>query len=729
MGRKISSPGVLLGCVVAWLAQTLPFVWATPAAALITVGAGVGGQDVEVRDGLAYAVTNPLFGESTLRVIDVSNPAFPIEIGSLVTDVGDEIELLGDHALVGDAGPPVRVIDVSDPTSPVEVANFYAGGLVQDIDVQGSFAYVASATSGLFVIDLSNPVAPLEVASVTLPAEPFAVEVVDGLALLAAFSLDQLRDELWVFDVSDPAHLIELARIAGGCCLAGDIQVSGTYAYFSTPGALRVIDISDPASPVEIATRELTSGAGLFLDGSVLYVADATRLQLIDVSNPAQPTEFGEIGLFGSHVEVGGGLAFVGSRIVDVSRPAFPARIASLDTPGFASGIAVVDGVSYVADDGGGFRAIDVSDPCSPVEIGVVATPSLARDVDVVDGLAWVADGYAGLRVIDVLDPGTPVEIGAVDTPGFSWGVSVSGETAFIADGESGLRVIDVSDPQAPVEIGSLDGGYRTLDVEAVDGIAYLADESSGLRVIDVSNPFVPVEIGALSSATGARGVQIVGSLGYVAASHGLYVVDVSDPSAPVELGFAGIPLATDVFVEGGLAYVAASVYGVRVIDVTNPRAPFELGGLDTGYSAVGVAAVEGIVYVATLASGLLVYELGPEYPWREVGIDVKPGSARNRIGSPRRGGVRVALLGSQELDVATVDPTRLEFGPNRALAIAPPSSSDVNRDGFRDLVARFRKRETGIVRGDQQACVHGQLLDGTRFEGCDAIRTPPPRL
>jgi hypothetical protein len=274
-----------------------------------------------------------------LRVVDVSDPANPTEVGyhDTLGATSDVVVATGDpqgptRAYVADRYDGLWVVDVSDPANPTEMGCYGTsayGVAVATGDRPGpTYAYVAARRSrvgpvDVQVVDVSDPTQPAEVSSHETP----------GLALGAALAGDYLYisngNALLVFDVSDPAHLTEVGSYTGEI---GDVDVAGDYAYLVIRGSgLAVVDVSDPANPDRVGAYDRVGMAGGVAvtagdpPGHIYaYVATGYDLQVLDVSDPANPLEAGsydlpEVGSYGHPepafgVDVDGGYVYVANQ-------------------------------------------------------------------------------------------------------------------------------------------------------------------------------------------------------------------------------------------------------------------------------------------------------------------------------------------------------------------------------------------------------------------------------
>lgn len=108
-----------------------------------------------------------------------------------------------------------------------------------------------------------------------------------------------------------------------------------------------------------------------------------------------------------------------------------------------------------------------------------------------------------------------------------------------------------------------------------------------------------------------------------------------------------------------------------------------------------------------------------------DVDIDVNP----EAINPDSKGIISVAILGTEAFDVTTVDPVTVAFGPASAQPLRW-ATDDFDGDGYEDLVFKFRTQETGILAGNTEVVLTGNLLEeygGSAFEGFDSIITVPP--
>lgn len=114
----------------------------------------------------------------------------------------------------------------------------------------------------------------------------------------------------------------------------------------------------------------------------------------------------------------------------------------------------------------------------------------------------------------------------------------------------------------------------------------------------------------------------------------------------------------------------------------------------------------------------------------QQVDIDVKPGDGDNCFNVNGHGIIPVAILGSDTLDVTSIDQSSLSFGGLQVRVRGnsnPQCSIDYsNDDAYLDVVCQFVDDSSAWAAGNDQASLTGSLTDGTELAGSDSICMVP---
>jgi hypothetical protein len=556
----------------------LAFAFALAVARPADAGTLVGSFDtpgdarhVAVADGIAYVAD----GSGGLRVLDVSVPAFPIEIGVL-------------------ANPP-------------------SGGSARDVVVAGSRAYVVLGLGGVGVADVSNPAAPAWLGVLALPgATAIDVEVAGGIAFVGG-SFGGAR----VVDFAVPSAPVEIATIAGE---ARDVELDGSLLWLCMSNGVYAYDVSTPSAPALVGQPILSGRTSIEVRGDLLYTSG---LEVYDVSNPAAAVLLqGHVSTFGE-VEVedgflmatGDGLWTFDADPDEFTRPG--------DLTECGAEIEVAGRYAYCADQSNGFNVYDVADPMAPVRLGSIAGIH-AWNIDVLGDYAYVTSVFDGMHVIDVSNPASPAVVATFE-PGVG-AIEVWGDVAYVGETGVGIHVVDVSNPLAPFEITVVPPG-GSADLELVGDRLYATSGiNNGIRIFDVSTPTAPVLLGSLVLPGNVTLIEVQNGIAFLGASspHTLYVVDVSVPSAPVQLASLPVQSVDALQIVGDLLYATHPVYtlpALTVFDVSNPASPVALATLPSSLHGRGYSDLRVIGEIGLPSDGIALDLSDPTAP-RAVGWD-----------------------------------------------------------------------------------------------------------
>ena len=101
--------------------------------------------------------------------------------------------------------------------------------------------------------------------------------------------------------------------------------------------------------------------------------------------------------------------------------------------------------------------------------------------------------------------------------------------------------------------------------------------------------------------------------------------------------------------------------------------------------------------------------------------IDVEPGTSANKV-PIGHGQVSVAALATNVVSAEALTPSKFRLGPGMAVATSS-ELRDVNGDGRKDLVLRFRSTDAGLTCSTKTVLLVGKTATNGTYEGTDKVK------
>ncbi len=485
-------------------------------------------NDIVISGTVAFIAENKNTGATSgsggLRILDISNPQNPTQIG-LYND-GDTFYAVapnGSNAYVetcqyntpASCLPGYATLDISNLSSPSEL-QFYniPSDYYYDLAINGNALYRSNINAGkIEIFNLDNPAAP------ALANEVF--QSVRKLKLHGQRLFGSSFYGMYVLDVSQPitptlyGHFLR-SQFFG----PWDMDADNNYAYVAYgDGGMRIVDLSQPSLPQTGQHDIVGNPTDLAKVGGYIYLVDASDVKALDTSSPltptivvtytANPARPSRIQLEGNDVFLSG---LNGFEIVNVSNPVSPTHRSSYHPQGNWLADSIIRGsYIYLAMDDGyndNLEIVDISDRDNPVL--AASTGSLYRrgtGLAINGNYLFLAENSNGssvdssLAIVDITNPAQPQIVVSHTITGSLETLAMVNDYVYL--GGQGLRIVNVSDPLNPVDSGAYrisgDRGYN-YEVTAKNGQLYvsapLTNGETAQEILDVSNPAAPVKVG-----------------------------------------------------------------------------------------------------------------------------------------------------------------------------------------------------------------------------------------
>lgn len=534
-----------------------------------------------------------------------------------------------DTLLYYNTGAELVIADISNPSAPSLLGRWTDSNKswLYNIQVADTLLYVPHGFSGVDIVDVSNAGQPVKVGKIPIRYLGPTTSIHD-VEVAGKYAYVPQGSWFRVVDVTTPTLPTDVAVIKPTTGFMKSIAVSDDYAYITAfPDGLIVVDISTPTSPVAIGTLDTPGDAlGIVKQGNHVYISERYAIQVVDVSNPYAPVQVGVYQPADFHpsenILISGDFLYLqdrhaGVHIVDVSDPSTPTQTGVLVLPiAPGDGLHLSGSTLYLGTLWDGLAIVDVSEPSSPSFLNTLGEMPYAHSIAGADGGVFVASKhdlwYLRPQVSSVeamLVWNTPLYLGEIaERDGLAF--LTKDDDMF---GIGYLEILDVSNPYSPISQGTASLTIQGANSIVISNTYAYVGSRGGVSAVNIANQNAPYETSSVSvgSSVDVRGVFVEGNHLYAATTAGLKIFDVSDPAT---LNFAGeYPgvYASAVAVNGRYAYLGlGSTPGFQIIDVFTPTAPALVRTLNTCGTGRAIAVSNGYAYLADGCSNITLYDV-----------------------------------------------------------------------------------------------------------------------
>ncbi len=156
----------------------------------------------------------------------------------------------------------VHIINVSNPAQPVQIGLYDPVYYIHDVHVRGNRMYAAALGRGLDIVDITDKTAPVRLYQIQyLSAFTHSAWTTDDHRyLFVTDERDGLPARMW--NIENLSNVHQVAQYSANLqSLVHNIYIRGRFAFVAhnTEG-LRVVDVADPTLPVEVGYYDTYSG-------------------------------------------------------------------------------------------------------------------------------------------------------------------------------------------------------------------------------------------------------------------------------------------------------------------------------------------------------------------------------------------------------------------------------------------------------------------------------------